>query len=161
MKRKDARRYRLRSPPMQSEANPTIFRQNRVKILEKISDNVTAPLLLGFIARIVQGFFIFYADPRPKLIPDRSPTLGLGHNYDDRVDNVARASSLVNACRHYCISPRQSVCRNDDMFSKCYYMFRELAWRSGSVMDCHATARGSIPGGNGVFTELHVLRKGQ
>ena len=38
---------------------------------------------------------------------------------------------------------------------------RELAWRSGSVMDCHATARGSIPGGNGVLTELHVLRKGQ
>ena len=37
----------------------------------------------------------------------------------------------------------------------------ELAWRSGSVMDCHATTRGSIPGGNGVFTELHVLRKGQ
>ena len=34
----------------------------------------------------------------------------------------------------------------------------ELAWRSGSVMDCHATARGLIPGGNGVFTELHVLR---
>ena len=31
----------------------------------------------------------------------------------------------------------------------------------GSVMDCHATARGSIPGGNDVFTELHVLRKGQ
>ena len=26
----------------------------------------------------------------------------------------------------------------------------KLAWRSGSVMDCHATARGSIPGGNGV-----------
>ena len=38
---------------------------------------------------------------------------------------------------------------------------RELAWRSGSVMGCHATARGSIPGGNGLFTELHVLRKGQ
>ena len=37
----------------------------------------------------------------------------------------------------------------------------ELAWRSGSVMDCHATARGSIPGGNGVFTELHVFRYGQ
>ena len=35
------------------------------------------------------------------------------------------------------------------------------AWRSGSAMDCHATARGSIPGGNGVFTELHVLPKGQ
>ena len=28
----------------------------------------------------------------------------------------------------------------------------ELAWRSGSVMDCHATARGSILGGNGVKT---------
>ena len=40
-----------------------------------------------------------------------------------------------------------------------YYV--ELAWRSGSVMDCHAMARGSIPGGNGVFTELHGLRKGQ
>ena len=37
----------------------------------------------------------------------------------------------------------------------------ELAWRSGSVMECHATARGSIHGWNSVFTELHVLRKGQ
>ena len=37
----------------------------------------------------------------------------------------------------------------------------ELAWRNGSVMNCHATARGSIHGGNGVFTELHVLRQGQ
>ena len=37
----------------------------------------------------------------------------------------------------------------------------ELAWRSGSVMDCHTTARGSFPGGNGLFTELHVLHKGQ
>ena len=37
----------------------------------------------------------------------------------------------------------------------------ELAWRSGSVMDCHATALGSIPIGNGVKTELHFLRTGQ
>ena len=37
----------------------------------------------------------------------------------------------------------------------------QLAWRSGSVMDYNAVARGSIPVGNGVFTELHVLRKGQ
>ena len=36
----------------------------------------------------------------------------------------------------------------------------ELAWRSDSVMDCHTSVRGSIPGGNSVFTELHVLRKG-
>ena len=41
------------------------------------------------------------------------------------------------------------------------YILVELAWRSGSVMDCHAMARGSIPDENGVFTELHVLRKGQ
>ena len=37
----------------------------------------------------------------------------------------------------------------------------ELAWCSGSVMNCHATAREAILSGNGVFTELHVLRKGQ
>ena len=37
----------------------------------------------------------------------------------------------------------------------------ELALRSGSVMDCHMTARGSIPGGNGVKTKLQILRKGQ
>ena len=37
----------------------------------------------------------------------------------------------------------------------------ELAWRSGSVIDCHATARGWIPDGNSVFSELHVLRKRQ
>ena len=37
----------------------------------------------------------------------------------------------------------------------------ELAWRSGSVMDCHATAWDSIPSWNGVKTELHVHRKGQ
>ena len=36
-----------------------------------------------------------------------------------------------------------------------------LAWHSGSVMDCHATARGSISGGYGVFTELHVICKKQ
>ena len=37
----------------------------------------------------------------------------------------------------------------------------ELAWRSGSVIDCHATARGSIPSGNGLSKELQVLHKGQ
>ena len=42
----------------------------------------------------------------------------------------------------------------------CTYPWRELRWR-GSVMDCHTTALGSTPEGNGVFTELHVLRKGQ
>ena len=42
----------------------------------------------------------------------------------------------------------------------CVYLV-ELAWRSGSVMDCHATAWGSIPGGNDIFTELHVLLKVQ
>ena len=37
----------------------------------------------------------------------------------------------------------------------------QLAWRRGSVMDCSATPQGSIPVGNSVKTELHVLRKGQ
>ena len=37
----------------------------------------------------------------------------------------------------------------------------KLPWRSGSVMDCHVTAPGSIHGRDGVFTELYVLRKGQ
>ena len=35
----------------------------------------------------------------------------------------------------------------------------ELAWRSGSVMDCHA--KGLIPSGNSVFNKLPFLRKGQ
>ena len=37
----------------------------------------------------------------------------------------------------------------------------ELIVCSGCVMDCRATARGSIPDGNGVKTEVYVLRKGQ
>ena len=37
----------------------------------------------------------------------------------------------------------------------------ERPWRSGNVMNFYATAPGSIPGRDGVFTELHVLRKGQ
>ena len=37
----------------------------------------------------------------------------------------------------------------------------ELKWGSGCAMDCHATARCSIPVGNGVKPELHVLRTGQ
>ena len=32
---------------------------------------------------------------------------------------------------------------------------------SGCVMDCHVMARGSIPGGDGLKTELHFLLKGQ
>ena len=42
--------------------------------------------------------------------------------------------------------------------SNVYMSAVELAWRSGSVMDCNATVRGSIPV---VFTELHILRNGQ
>ena len=30
----------------------------------------------------------------------------------------------------------------------------DVAWRSGSVIDCHVTARGSIPVGNGVKTSF-------
>ena len=42
--------------------------------------------------------------------------------------------------------------------NKVYIGFRELAWRSGNVMDFHATVRVQFPV---VFTELHVLHKGQ
>jgi len=75
IKSKDARRYRLRSPPMQSGAHPTIFRQNLVKILLKNLRQCDCSTFIRIIATIVQGFFVFYDDPRPKLIPDRSPTL--------------------------------------------------------------------------------------
>ena len=37
----------------------------------------------------------------------------------------------------------------------------ELVWHSSSVMDCQATAKGSIPGGNSVKTKFHVLRMEQ
>ena len=46
-------------------------------------------------------------------------------------------------------------------YVKCNLTCVKLAWRNGSVIDYHATARGSIPGGNGVKTELYVLRKRQ
>ena len=36
-----------------------------------------------------------------------------------------------------------------------------ISWRGDSVMDCHAMAQGSIPGENGVLTELHILHKGE
>ena len=48
------------------------------------------------------------------------------------------------------------------IYSLCgQYTLVELAWCSGSVMDYHAAAHGSIPGGNGVKTKLHALRKGR
>ena len=47
------------------------------------------------------------------------------------------------------------------MFNLVFNIGVELAWRSGCVMDCNATACGSIPGGNGVKTELNVLCKGE
>ena len=44
------------------------------------------------------------------------------------------------------------------MYANLY--IEELAWRSSSVMDCHATAQGLIPCGTGVKTKLQVLCKG-
>ena len=41
----------------------------------------------------------------------------------------------------------QRYIRNEQsQYFNCYN--KELAWRSGSVMDCHTTTWGSIPGGN-------------
>ena len=54
------------------------------------------------------------------------------------------------------------ICNAKNQFwLTCFYEYSELAWSSGSVTDCHAMTRGSIRSGNSVFTELHVLRKGQ
>ena len=62
-----------------------------------------------------------------------------------------RASTIYTF--YYC-----SICMHQLKYDR---LIVELAWRGGCVMDCHATAQGSIPGGNGVKTELHVLCKVQ
>ena len=89
-----------------------------------------------------------------------------------------RQSAPVKTMGQSSLCPRNHAaqtnkCRLSSLSLNCNYVFcqtllfcprqcmKELAWRSGSVMDCHAMARGSIPGGNGVFTELHALRKRQ
>ena len=49
-----------------------------------------------------------------------------------------------------------------NFFNVCFpNVWVEQAWRSDSVMDCQLTDLCSIPGGNGVKTEFHGLRKGQ
>jgi len=72
LKRKDARRCRLQSPPMQSEAiggsshdlltKPGL---NPLKTLRQCDCST----YIRIIARIVQRFFIFYVDPQPKPFP--------------------------------------------------------------------------------------------
>ena len=58
--------------------------------------------------------------------------------------------------------PTLSILINyEDLSERALNLYMELAWRSGSVMDCHETAKGSILGGKGVKTDLHFLRKGQ
>ena len=64
--------------------------------------------------------------------------------------------AYIHACMHACI--HAYILTYIHTYSNTHV---ELAWHRGSVMDCHARARGSIPAGNGIFTELHVLRKGQ
>ena len=44
---------------------------------------------------------------------------------------------------------------------KSFPLDNNIFFRSRSVMDSHATAWGSIHGGNSVKTELHVLHDGQ
>ena len=66
-------------------------------------------------------------------------------------------------CRHK--TYKLSYNKNRGNGSKCLttisYILKADQLLKPWVMDCHVTAWGSIPGGNGVFTELHVLRKGQ
>ena len=65
--------------------------------------------------------------------------------------------SLVVIVIHFAIrtSPREWIRQ------RTFRLGAYITWRRSRVMDCHAMARGSIPGRNGVFTELHVLRKAQ
>ena len=74
----------------------------------------------------------------------------------------------MHACMHAYIHTYMHACIHTYMHTYLHTYIHtysnthvELAWHRGSVMDCHARARGSIPAWNGIFTELHVLRKGQ
>jgi len=70
IKRKDARRCRLRTPLMQSEAiegSPPFFGQNQNSL--KISDNVTAPLLLGLLLRLSNNSLFSTTTPGQNLSP--------------------------------------------------------------------------------------------
>jgi len=73
IKRKDARRCRLKSPSAIGGSSHDL--KNPLKNLRQCDCST----FIRIIATIVQGFFIFYDDPRPKLIPDRSLTLRLSH----------------------------------------------------------------------------------
>ena len=70
---------------------------------------------------------------------------------------VASSTILVDKNDANAPVSRKSVTIVTCLSQKCI----QLAWDSGCVMDCHATARGSNPGRNGVKTKLHVLSKGQ
>ena len=41
------------------------------------------------------------------------------------------------------------------------HIIRNLAWHSGSVMDCHVIARGLTTNGNSVKNQFHVFARGQ
>ena len=53
----------------------------------------------------------------------------------------------------------QEVTIRKRLNSNCLLSEEEVAWNSGCEMDRHVMTRGSITVGNGVKTELHVLRK--
>jgi len=67
--------------------------QNHLKIIRQCD---CSPFI-RIIATIVQGFFIFYDDPRPKHIPDRPPTLWLSHNF------------ITKLSVHYCYGHKSST----------------------------------------------------
>jgi len=73
IKRKDSRRCRLRTPPMQSEAIGGSSHDFSTKHVQNPLKNLRQCDCSTFIRIIAKGCFIFYDDPRPKL--DRSPTL--------------------------------------------------------------------------------------
>ena len=54
-----------------------------------------------------------------------------------------------------------TVTNSNDKLKEQAIRCQELLFLRSCVMDCHATTRGSISGGDGLKTDLHVLRKGR
>ena len=76
--------------------------------------------------------------------------IAAAHLYDQGVPCALLVDDMDdNACLSYATEPER------------LYVIRDGKVALQGGLNCHATAPGSIPGRDGVFTELHVLRKGQ
>ena len=74
---------------------------------------------------------------------------------------ITRNNQTKERRQRYCRGKFEPLNNQSANYPTCFHCCEKLAWSSGCVTYCHATARGSIPGGNSVKPESHVLRKGQ